>query len=603
MTDIILSRLKITGDPTLETPRCVIDEIWEVHGDVQPTPTDIRVIIQHASTTVSVLRDIQDEKSLSHIAGFLNPFCRWDREPLNKAFNFVQKFMGPVSSSISELGLITSEFTIGQQTPESPQSLNACVLYRLCVGNGMKLQRSTTIIQMASMVRLLVSSQHDLIFKVFGDFSSFDTSMLNKLLINAIGLHNISINSSLGDRPDRKLNDHKLINELYDHLTDVTKLRKRIPWPSNNEAIILAAITYRIDISESKHPVEEWTRMNSRPINNYIPVDKNMARNYNSNSDIYNLTKTFNPFFSDKIYGPILQSLFVDEGYEPADLSNYENVYASLYVAYITPTFYFGWYPEIINPETPIERNVIGDIPQRFLVSFGTRSHGLTAFTLEELAEVFKHSKSFINPLEIQERVNFPTIAMNKLKKYCQKHAEDMKLRTYKRDLLDVMTSIESMSTELGRKFSDITKDIDKKDITDLLDHLFKIAMYMRGWDGKASKYPIEAAPVHNQDIIDNNVSQSISAYNSKCNSSISNKRFNDLPLLSYVDGKFIQADSNQGLTIGGRLTIVMGGIESSNVNACIRLTSNWFAATSHYYKRLTGGISDFDIDKLRSIS
>jgi len=605
MSDIILSRLKITGEITNETPQCVIDEIWQIHGSEQSTPIDIRAIIQSASKTISISNDeIKDCKYLEHVAFFINPFRYWDSDQLITAFTFIQQFMGPIGSGINDLKLLSREFDIGQQTPESPKSLNACVLYRLCISNGMKLQRSTSIDQMANMIKLLHTSRDNLIFKLCSEINIFDTVTLNKLLINAIGLHGLPINNQLLiTRNEKSLGDHKHVNEIYEQLTDPVKLRKRISLATNNEAIILAALTYRIDISESKFPAEEWTRMNSvKSIKDYAPVDRIMNINYAINSDAYNLTKHFNPFFSEKIYGPLLQTLYLDEGYDQNDLKNHPNVYAALYSAHIMPTFYFGWHREIKNENTPINQDDVTEVHQRFLICFGVKSYELTAFTIDELSEMFKHNRSFVNPLETKERSNFPQLAINKLKKYCTHLSEDIKLSDAKRDLLNAITNVESLSTELGRKFDNIASSGKREDIKSLLDLLFQTAMYMRGWDG-ISIYPIETTPPNNQNKVDDNVNKMMTELHNKCNSVVIGNKFLDLPLLTYIDGKFVPADNSQGKTIGGRLKIVSEGSRSDNVHSCIRLTSNWLAATSHYYMKLNGDSPPFDVSKLRTIS
>jgi len=136
--------------------------------------------------------------------------------------------------------------------------------------------------------------------------------------------------------------------------------------------------------------------------------------------------------------------------------------------------------------------------------------------------------------------------------------------------------------------------------MTDLLE----LSMYMRGWSG-SGPYPIREAPVSNQHLVDINVTQSLAKFIDTCNNlgEIGLIILN-LPIMKYISGTFQSSnDPSQGLTIRERLDIIKQGENINNTNSCIRLSSNWLAATYYYYCQIIGMVPLFNIEHLRSIS
>jgi len=62
-------------------------------------------------------------------------------------------------------------------------------------------------------------------------------------------------------------------------------------------------------------------------------------------------------------------------------------------------------------------------------------------------------------------------------------------------------------------------------------------------------------------------------------------------------EGRFeMSSNKSQGYTIGERLSIVL---RNENNFACIRMSSNWFAASAWYYLNLYFDVQPFDIKEL----
>jgi len=76
-----------------------------------------------------------------------------------------------------------------------------------------------------------------------------------------------------------------------------------------------------------------------------------------------------------------------------------------------------------------------------------------------------------------------------------------------------------------------------------------------------------------------------------------------NLPLLRY-QGVFNPSRSERdGLTIDDRLRIVKEGNNTGNMASCIRMTSNWLAASAYRYWVLIGEPAPFTVEELREIS
>jgi len=118
---MILSRLDITGEIDSNTPKIVLEEICKAHSI-----NSIYRITKSKKNKILVSKDYSNN-NLRIIAKYVNSECKnWRRSSLLKAFNFLQN----IDSFTKSQKRFT--FTYGPQTHEDPESLNSCVLYRLC---------------------------------------------------------------------------------------------------------------------------------------------------------------------------------------------------------------------------------------------------------------------------------------------------------------------------------------------------------------------------------------------------------------------------------------------------------------------------------------
>jgi hypothetical protein len=126
----------------------------------------------------------------------------------------------------------------------------------------------------------------------------------------------------------------------------------------------------------------------------------------------------------------------------------------------------------------------------------------------------------------------------------------------------------------------------------------------MRGWNGTSKTFPLKEAPVYDQDSVDLRVDRSISEFNSKFNEKMMCNVVPGLTLLSYKNGVYtVITDPTKGLTIKDRLTIVGAKDRMTNVNSCIRISSNYLLATAHFYMMAIGLKSEIDIRLMSHIA
>ena len=130
---ISLSRLAITGAVTSITPVIVLKEIADAHSIAYDDskliePRYLADFINVINTkNVSIVKEPYDIRDYQAIARFVNKNYSWKRKLLTQAFEFLIKY-----NNIENLSEVHLSFKYGPQTPDNPDSLNACVLYGIC---------------------------------------------------------------------------------------------------------------------------------------------------------------------------------------------------------------------------------------------------------------------------------------------------------------------------------------------------------------------------------------------------------------------------------------------------------------------------------------
>jgi hypothetical protein len=127
----------------------------------------------------------------------------------------------------------------------------------------------------------------------------------------------------------------------------------------------------------------------------------------------------------------------------------------------------------------------------------------------------------------------------------------------------------------------------------------------MRGWDGiSPNTYPLDGETLLGPEAITTNVSIAMVELDEYLDQEKAIKGIIlNLPLRAAdtISNKFHWKISTVGTTLADRLALVNKN-DASDVNTCIRTSSNWLVGTSYYYGNLIGMSFGFDIQNIRYI-
>ncbi len=495
-------------------------------------------------------------------------------------------------------------FEWGAQTLDNTHKLNACVLYRICQENELRLNVNTSMEQMANSVRFLIAGP-DKLYQLMNRFSQ--SSNLHAI-IDTLVLGNPFSPNEFEQSPPLTRENLNQYTEIAPYTTPLEELVKRIHPRSSVEAVALAAMIFKRDISLSDNPICEYRRLQSTSYG-YIPYDKDLRTMHILNPSLLDLKTTFNPLFPEQYYkAEILLEMAIQEGYTAEELHGV-NIYEILQVSQLLENFYSGIYPEIINEETPVTLDEVDELDPGVIVCYGIRRERLVAVHIEGLIDHLRIIKTFAPPTEPESTFTPQTI--NKLKTIAgDSYSGTETSRRSKILLLQVIEEVEFLSDETLAKAKELYQSfqassiIKKEQIHIAVRELLYLAMYMRGWAGEGYDFPIREAPVCDQLAVDIKVTESIQRFEDLCaDLDEDGTLIMNLPLLRY-QGEFNPSHSERdGYTVADRLRIVKEGDETGNIASCIRLTSNWLASSAYRYLTLIGESPPFPVDELRYIS
>ena len=602
-----LSRLAISGPVDGSTPRVVLKEICDCHGITWYDEYDSCDIIHSIVFTdcPSISLPIE-ENDYPLIGRFVNPFCTWNQEELADSFHFLFRYM-----EMDVPDLPNNDFTFGLQTPSEPDKINACILYRLCVVHDVILSPATTLEQMANVVSMIIKGE------------SYSRSLLYNTIVQIPEkrkLIDLYVRLCELSGPSSKMVAVAAKSSFTFDFTDVSRateefkgrqsLMKRIVPATDSEAIVLAATLYKLDLSVTTNPICEYYRVVNNPIL-YKPEDSTLIKILEENPNYLNISYNFNPLLPIDLYTELdLKSMAKAEGFSNSDFER-ESPYALLQTAYLSSTFYHGRYHTIKNDNTPILYDTVTDLSPNFLICFGVKSEELIAFRYGELADFYMNEMVFLNPVS-RHRENLHRIAIRKLKLLSQliNSNDTVDSMVEKRQLYNALLTVEVFNEDNLVKAKELYisytngDDDTKSEIRNIFSKLLNLAMFMRGWRGN-EPMPIEIAIVEKADeaAVEKRVTEGIAELDTLCTTDIGGKVY-DLPLLQYRGGEFMASVlDSEGQTIRDRLTIVKQGETAPTQNSCIRLSSNWLAASVYRYMEILRLPTPFQIDKLRRIS
>jgi hypothetical protein len=610
---MLISRLSIVQNIDINTPIIVLKEIALCHNincsfDKVDNIFIENFIEQITNNPIGVINQPFTNEDWNVIAKYVNPNEIWNILDLERAYNHLKNW----ETSF----YIPSYFDYGMQTPRNIFKLNACVLYKICKNYNVPLHQNLTLLNLAGICKIIESGSSYGISLIYNNLTKLTKLNLINMYIESLKYNTdnyTTIDTTIDTTTDTTTDDNSIYDYIPECITQFNNknfLRTRIIPKTKTEAIVLAAFNYRLDISLSGNPIKEYFVIQRDP-DNYIPNDHYLKTLHDLNQQLLCLNEYFNPCLPADLYqDDVLNNMAKIEGYSNDDIYR-DTAYTLLQLASYSNTFYDGKQPGIVNEQTPFYYDNVCDLHSDLIVCYGVKSiNSMTAFRYKELAELFKNTNNFINPVN---KDIFSTISIKKLKNLCLniKPYQSKESENDKKELYNAIINTELFTKDCFNKaktlynsFTTSEQEI-KQQIKNCIWSLFKLSMYMRGWNGKDEVYPIENAPVDNQTMVDLLVTQELIEFEKNCNNlgEIGDNVL-DLPLLIYHGDEFIPISNTQGgKTIKERLEIVKMGNDYSEYDSCIRLTSNLLATSCYKYMQMLDMDIPFKIEKLRDIS
>lgn len=598
-----LNRLDLTGKIDDNTPVCVILDIARCNGIIFDETKCHNEYVNNLISNIerNTLSEIflnsnffrQQSKDLPNLIRYINPkpiYWTSSRDIIN-AYSHIQQY------TVDEPPLPKENFTVGFKTPFNLMSYDSCMLYKICRCHQIKLNRKTSLEEMSAAVRML----------------SFPVTTLSQLLasLNKSDIISTLIYSTTDFKEEKKnittnYEPNKLteINRLFSRSNE---LIKRVFPESMEEAVFLAAKNYGIDITEAIYPIDEYKNLKtlSKRVDDvsliqqeYIPNDLHFRNHYKRSSWLYNVKNFWKPLFSFLYTQNRLIEFALNEGFTQIEIgaSTPEKL---LHISRITNNFYPGTIHFSVNDNSPIDQDTISNLKSEQLVCYGALDdRKMVTFKLSELDSHFLNYKAFLNPFDLKEA--FSPRSIRKLKNL----AKNIPLN---RTITVLQQNVSKQFESLFNIYKNSSKAI-QENIVIALRNLLEVSFYMRGWKVSTNDFPLTREstgfPSERAGEVYVNTTEAICRYEKFLSQLPENivSEIKSLPLLGISKRKednsleFItQTNKDQGLTIFDRLEIVKAG---KSDYSCIRLSSNYLAASAYCYLHLITGIEPFDMSQ-----
>ncbi len=608
----ILNRQRITGKLNEYTPSSVVIEILKSHAiciskTINSLEENIKEVNRINEYRILTIKEPFSEKELRYLASFVNYDCKtWTKTSLLASYSHMMNFNPKDVSNI----------VYGQKTYENTDTYNDCMLYAVCKEYNIETRWNMSSMQMITSIQNLSMSLSSLQEQL----NAFITKASRYQLVNLLNLIDLNQINKLPENkqieiiktpttlpPILDLNINNL-NESLERYKNTSYILSRINPISHYDAIILAALIYNINITESKVPFDEFLRIKKvKDLKYYVPIDEIFRKRFLKNPIWYDLTMHWEPSLNSIYDVEGLKKLCIYEGFTIEDFRGY-SFESLLQISRISLNMFFG--KNVYNDEetTPILLHELKDLSNTECITLGNlETKELTTFSLEELANHFRNYKEYKNPLKLDEVLDARIV--NKLKLYAINMKNDNMVKA-----IEEVENWKAYSTEFTERLRE--QYYKNKNITDILYKILECGMYMRGWKVSADTYPLASISTnHTENLqyqIELNVHNSIDnvfectkTYNSEVQ-----KLFEELPLVKYTVSEktgerifIVTPDPEDGKSIFERMSFVKSGDKHKNTKSCIRLSSNILLTSVYFYICALGIHEPFRLEELEYIS
>ena len=598
-----LDRLNLSGNITIETPSCVLYDVTISRGiDVDPKQllsiTYRARIIRTMEINPPESIDIPIRReNYSSVALYINSNreIKWTKKSLQDALSHISSL---VDSDIPSHDTIKN-IRIGNPTPDHIQQYPISVLYRWCISLGAQTNPSMSEEDIRRYCLLLTSSRIELVEGIINLFLKENKTLAKAIIYTEkSGYDSSNIGRVSKDEIDRYMQRYN------------GRFNSSIP-KNKVEAVIMAAIRMKMDISYSEYPIQDYYNL----ISGGPFMDTNMRRLALMFPHAYNLNHKFNPIFPETVYSmDMLRSICVSEQFN-LNIVDIRTGYQELGLLYYTDTF-------LINPRhnTPLETAIEGtpiDTQENgvVIIYYGSIPNGLISLTLNEIGGMIDEAGDFI--FDLRTKITLSKDNIQRLKSLIVKNKIQPRSRascpkaeawsTLGRTITRVEAIMSNMEhrLKLFRNYFNNLSESDKVKVLNTYKGLFNIALIMRGWDGNLNNIPITNLPKYNVEHVETRSNVMLAEFNSSCRELGEVALYTlDQPLIIQEGGGYkISTDPLKGITIADRIRIVMQGRRTDNMQSCIRLSSNVLLYSIATYMKAIGIIPPFKIEDVKFAS
>lgn len=625
----------MTGELDCNTPDFIINYIAnycriEININYMPLLNYYRQIINNISEYVfpeiSLPLKENNYEDLKKVLRFISPYSKseeWSSSSIILSFEHMMSFMSFTKDEI----LDNVRIIFGNKTNSNPFVFNEIIVYKICKILEYPICKSTSIDELQFFIINKYSNRIDsLRISLINKIIDMDETVLVNTFYGASKVEQIETNTSMPELPEVKIStptiDSSILEFMYNDLRDHAKILNRITAKNGNEAILIAAKGFNMNITESLLPLKELEAL--RRLKKYSPVCNSFCPLYIYNKQWYNIKSTWCKILSPFIYtNEELHKFAFNEGFNVPMNQNFSSSQLDKLLRYneTINNFYFQRVPYAYNIKTTLLAEDINSISNNELICFGNISkREFIYLTVEELITFFKTNKIYIDPIT-SDPLN--DNAIKKLHLYCSKMVD---IPIYE-ELKNTLTSLDNAKKLLDSKFIELKKklmnenEVVKEMVKDFFLSGIEMGLYMRGWKVNDSEYALSSQETLFENG-ENNVNEQHVFYNTVTAKNKLIKILLQMPndisdiIKSLHALKF--SKSNNSVTIfdmnvSGVNTyiehtlysccteLIFGNIEPES--SCIRTNSNWILFSFAWYSNLLGYSVPFKIHKIDIIS
>ena len=609
-----------------ETPRCVLDEWAETLG-VQPglyTSTQLVALLHErnrllASTSVPSTGPSTPEH-WTRWAQFLNPRCKWSQSSLAQAWLRMGRALQEGPGSIPE-------GEVGWPTSRHPRKIPTTLAYGCLVRRSVYVPPHATPAHLAELLHLSKAPVGE------AGMRKAILTLLHARPSSALSVWSFLVEQSrelLAERYVPGSDQAERLRTLF-QLWESRMFRVEQYEPrTHDEAVLLAAMQYGVDIHTALNPLHEYTHLvlsiaehagRSRGhlwgcVQYTHPVDPTLATWTNRNPAALSLAHTYVPVFPVELWPQdAAKDLAERWGKSATHASHVMTTQEFLQWRAVAFHFYGGIPCTPVNPQTHVELTDVSTLPNPDAVAYGNAEQGYSVMSWRELQQWLEQTRTPAWPAA-KGSVEIDECALAQLERLAQDrqwYPLVQAVRVLKEDATDERKAAQALV--LSYRASPPT---EQQTIDTVLWTWLYMGMSMRGWRADppgtpaglakaalyiATPFPLHETSVEPGDTLDLRIHRWCEVlYDALAECTPAwRTRLATARLYLFSDGQYLPAhDRDQGLTLEDRLRILT---RTDNVHACVRLSSNWMCSSAYYYLTQLGCDLPFSIRDLVRIA